>query len=132
MAAGAVYSGKTGKLYKTATEVVHFKKWTFTDMVETHAFASSSTAGRKARVVGNGDSSGSFEVMCHDGEYFPFASGEAVTLKLEVDTANYITVEAVIQQKQIEVDRDGGTPVMIAVTFEGNGAVTYTGPAFVD
>jgi hypothetical protein len=132
MAAGQVLNGKTAKVYKSSTEVLHAKNWKFTDTVELKAYASSSTNGRKKRTAGVGDCSGTFEIMCHDGEPPNIVAGESLSLKLEVDTSNYITAEVMISQREIGADADTGDNVMFTYTFEGNGSVTYTGIALVD
>jgi hypothetical protein len=131
MTAGTVLSGKGGYVISGSTTLDHIGTWSFTDEVMEHDFATNSTAGRKNRIAGVGDSSGSFEGMVHAGGAIPVKPGDSVTLKLHVDGTNYIQVPVLITTIDVECDMNDGEPVGYTAEFGGNGAVTYNGGSLV-
>ncbi len=127
----SAFSGKDGIVKVGAVQVAEVTKRDVELTVEVAKYASSSTAGWKAAVVGPKDITGNVEAMCNDTGVAPFGEGDIVTLLLATDSGatpkGSLTGSAVIKSLSYEVDPGTGAPVSWKASFEGNGAWTKTG-----
>lgn len=123
-------SGKHGRVKVAGTALTDVTKWSLTPKSENQAYASSHTNGRKKRIAGVGDSSGSFDTKYDSATGPKFREGQEVTLQLRVnktDPGDGFDVEAIIDEVSYEVDLDSGAIVAENYTFSGNGALTGIG-----
>lgn len=126
-----VISGKNLAVTWDGATVSDVKSVTFDDDPNLQAYGSSGTSGRKARIPGTGDLTGSMEIV-GVGSGGPssglFDSGDTGTLVV-IEDSNLITdhthtMVVRIGRISVTVDADDGTIVGYNVSFEGNGAYT--------
>lgn len=100
--------------------------WRLTKTANNPAWASSSTAGWKDRVVGVKDASGSFDYKFDATNFVPIEEGDDLQLKLYVNASKFYTVNAVIDSVSIEVDMNDGEVVGGTCDFSTQLVVTFT------
>lgn len=103
-------SGKNGKVLAGATTIAEVTGWTYNPTSSNPAWASSSKAGRKQRVGGVRDSSGTFDFKYDttDRIHAILTPGDEVTLNLYSDASDIFVVPVVIDGITYEVDINDG------------------------
>lgn len=123
------FSGKDGKVMIGATDLAHITSWSFNPVSNNPSWASSSTAGFKARVAGIRDGSGTIEGKYDKTDPIDdrIREGDCVTLLLFQDATRKFTVPAIIDGMSFEQDMDDGDVVTWSADFSSTGAFTYPG-----
>ena len=124
----SVLTGNTGTVEAGSSTVLEITKWSFTTKSELTVWASNTSNGHKKRKGGTKDGTGSIEGKYDDSQPVEdiLEEGSEVTLTLVRDTGNEITVPAVIEQLEFEVDVDSGAVQSWTASFGSNGAWSYS------
>ena len=116
----AAISGKDGKVSVDGTDIAEVTGWTLERTSNNPAWASSSIPGRKQRVAGVQDASGTIEgkldvanTPMGDG----LVEGGSVTLNLYVNATQFFVVPALIDSISFECDMDEGEVVSFSAAF---------------
>lgn len=121
----ATESGKNGKVMIGAATVAEITGWRWTRTSNNPAYASSGTSGRKTRVAGVADSSGSVDFkrdFADTVESEGITEGALVTLLLYLNATTYHSVPAIIDSLSDEVDINDGETVSGSFDFSETGA----------
>lgn len=134
MASGDPISGKDGTLKVSETEAKQVTNWKITKKATSSKFASNTSGGWKRTVLGSKEWSGSFELKLSAGSPIPIKVGQAYPMTFHVDKVptDYYVGTAAITQVDVEVDINDGKEITIPVTFEGDGALTFSGTLLAD
>jgi len=108
----AVYVGKDGKVVAGATTLAQITDWSFNAKSNNAVWASSSTGGYKTRAAGVKDGTGSFSFKIDDTtqQWDSIEVGTLVSLTLYLDSSNYITVPAIIDDVTYDCNINEGEP----------------------
>lgn len=125
----AVLSGVNAKVMIGASNVMECQRWSWSRSVNSLAYASCSTGGYKKRVAGTKDHNGSIGGLVDDSDDLSdyFDEGDLVTLLLYINTTDYYSVPAMIEEITIEANNDDGDLIPWDATFGGNGAWSSSG-----
>ena len=121
---GTPISAKSGKLEIDAGEIADIRNISFVEENDAQVYSSSSTSGRKKRIAGVSDATGSFTLYPDAGAVaLSFSVGDSVTVKGYTDgSAKYFEVAAVITNITLGVPIEEGGLVPFDVEFGGDGA----------
>lgn len=122
----ANYSGTTGSVLISASNVHDVTKWTFNTTAETSPFGSNMSGGFKKRLPGTKDGTGTIEGKYNSASPIEdsLREGTSVTLTLQRMSGKTYSVPAVIESLELEVDIDTGAPQSWVANFGSNGAWT--------
>ena len=120
-------SGKDGKVQIDAADAAQITGWTFNPTSNNPAWASSDTNGFKDRVGGVKDGSGSFEAKYDDASevWDTITEGSEMSLGLFLHATVSITVPAIVDGINYEVDINDGEVVAVTVDYSTRGEWTY-------
>jgi hypothetical protein len=135
MAAGTMYSGKTGTVKRdvaaTQTEIPHTQSWKLDVEATESKTGTNSTSGYFERATGTVDVTGEINVIVHDGETAPLVIGTTYDMELHIDDAgtNYYGGDFIVSaQKGLEVEMEDGSKFLkITYTIGCMGAITANG-----
>lgn len=111
----ATISGKDGNVTVDGAQVCPVTNWTLSRVSANDSYNANNTGGKKARVAGVKDSSGTFEVKDSDP---PVDEGDEITLVLNNGSTDF-TEEAIVDEITTEDDITDGTIVTWTVTWSG-------------
>lgn len=125
-------SGKAGKVQTGATpaDVADVMGWTIAFSYEQTAFASSSTAKHKKRVIGVGDSTGTIKIAQQDDGAPGLTVGADVAVVLDIDGTDankYTGTISLTAFDGYDVDLDTGALITANFTWGQNGKLTPAG-----
>lgn len=126
----AAISGKNGSVETTSGSgggdgaQAEITGWTFNTTSNNPSWASSTNPGYKKRVAGVKDATGTIngKYNAANAIFDTLAPGVTATLTLKLDSGNYYTVPAIIDDFNLEVDMDNGDVVGWTANFSSNGA----------
>jgi hypothetical protein len=121
----AVHSGKTGYVTIDGSAESDVQDWTISDDANATAYGSSNTGGRKKRLAGTGDCTGSF-TMLQVPSFDAGGTGQFVGHTGGITGGEIYTAEIFIETVTPNVNINDGTPSSWNVTFGGNGAFSHT------
>ena len=108
-------SGKDGNLTIDGVQICPVTNIKLTRTSDNPDYAANDTGGKKARVAGIKDVTGSFRINDTDA---PVVEGDSVTMLIH-DGSNDYTEEVIIDEIDEEIDIDTGAIVGWDVTFSG-------------
>lgn len=121
------YSSTTGDVKWAGTQVAHARGWSLSLPNEVQEYVSNLTKGRKGRMAGNIDATGSFTIY-NSADALPFLSGQKARLQLYTNATEFWDIDnAIIGNISPEVDIEGGTLVGVTVewSFAGKDDATF-------
>lgn len=111
----AVLSGKNGNLTIDGAQVCPVTNWRIEKFNEIHAYGANDTGGRKKKIAGTWDCSGTFHV---NNDVCPVTEGQEYELNLDTGGEDH-DLEIMIERCAQECDIDSGAPVGWDITFSG-------------
>ena len=127
---GAPIHSQNGKVAFASADIEDVLSWTLNKGSDNPPYVSSSTGGQTLREEGNKDWTATVNVLLDDGEDLPFIEGATGLLELFTSTVvaegGKWSAEARIANIEPEVDINGNAIVGASITFEANGALTFT------
>ncbi len=112
----AVISGKDGNLTRDGVQLCPIINWTLSRTSNNPDYAANDTGGKKARVKGVTDSSGTFIL---NSEAAPVAEGDKIVLLLETGVSSY-SEDAIVDEISTECDITDGGIVAWTVNWSGD------------
>lgn len=118
-------SGKYGNVQVDNTNIANLDNWTLSDKSELQPYASNETNGRRARVAGIGDSTGTITYRPSGGAP-PLVPGTTYDLELfeHEDDVNPYQVTAIVGESSVNVSPETGAIISYTASWEENGAFT--------
>jgi len=119
-------SAANGRLEIDGEEVADIRHITFDRTAEAEEYASTATGGRKRRLGGHADCTGTFQVLAKAGAFdLGFDAGDAVTITGYADAGHSFRLRAVVSRIAHAVPVAGGM-VSVTVEFAGDGEPELT------
>lgn len=117
-------TGKLGTLFVDSATLADVTAWRFTVTADNVSYASSATGGFRKRLSGARHGFGvvSFVLNTVDPATARFASGDHVTLQLNLDPTRYYYVPAIVESLQLTVDVNQREPIRGTAEFTTDGA----------
>lgn len=120
-----------GDVKWNGTQVEHASGWSINPTVESKAYSSNKTGGKRNRRPGNIDATGSFTVYSTDGGV-PMLPGQIAKLELFVDaTKKWDVQNAIVTSTDPEVDVDNNELVGYTINWEFAGKDDGSGGSIV-
>ena len=124
---GTPLSAADGKLAVDGQEVADIRAITLDRAAETDEYASTATNGRKRRLGGHADCTGTFEMYAEAGSFsLGFDVGDTVTITGYADATHSFSLQAVVSHIAHGVPVEAGRLVPVTVSFGGDGEPTLT------